>query len=354
MLLAPVLAFASLESGLRLAGYGHDLAARRAVRASQRVPGAEFGTGELNITNEFCLWSLRPGAQPAPGEFVNAEGLRGPLVPDTRREGVARVLVLGESALFGYRLPYADTLVGRLPALLAEHGVQAEVINAAVNGQTVWQGHARYVHELRGKQPDVVVAAFGTVNEHRVAECSDEARLAELRGAHGLLASTARALRQHSRSVLLFESLCGSESEVLSIDPDSEKPGYLRRVGSLEFPGLRRVSLESFRRGLTALTQAVTDDGIPLLLISMPRMPYAEEFAPVLEAYTEALTDVASALHVPVVPARERLAEAAPDNESARAYFLPGDGFHPSARGHRFVAELLAEPLAEALQQRGP
>ncbi|HEY3174214.1 MAG TPA: GDSL-type esterase/lipase family protein [Candidatus Polarisedimenticolia bacterium] len=87
---------------------------------------------------------------------LNSMGLRDRDYPIPRPPGRARLLVLGDSMVFGVGLPPEATLPGRLSELLAP----AEVINAGVFGYNLTQEISLLRDVGLKYQPDVVVSCF--------------------------------------------------------------------------------------------------------------------------------------------------------------------------------------------------
>lgn len=110
-------------------------------------------------------WRLRPGIDAewfgAPVS-INAAGLRGAPPANPRVPGAERVLVLGDSVVFGFRIGEGEgTLPERLQAdLRAATGRPVEVLNAGVGGWSPWQEDAWL--RARGDElaPDVVILGF--------------------------------------------------------------------------------------------------------------------------------------------------------------------------------------------------
>jgi acyl-CoA thioesterase-1 len=71
-----------------------------------------------------------------------------------------RILALGDSLTAGYGLPPEHALPVRLQAKLKQDGVEAEVINAGVSGDTSAGGLARLDWSLADK-PDIVIVELG-------------------------------------------------------------------------------------------------------------------------------------------------------------------------------------------------
>jgi hypothetical protein len=114
-------------------------------------------------------WAHEPGAhdryvgpRPWPVEFsaevsINSLGLRGPEIPP-RVPGEQRILVLGDSMVAGFEVPYEDTFVALLQDDLTRRlGHTVRVINAGVRGYGTDQSYLYYTDRGRKLQPDIVV-----------------------------------------------------------------------------------------------------------------------------------------------------------------------------------------------------
>jgi lysophospholipase L1-like esterase len=110
-------------------------------------------------------WKLRPGSRGQWGEVevqINRNGLRGPEIPQERHGTALRILYLGDSVTFGYRLPRYDMAFPYVVEKLLEndHGVEVETINAGVGGYSPWQHDAFLRADGVKYQPDVVLVGF--------------------------------------------------------------------------------------------------------------------------------------------------------------------------------------------------
>lgn len=109
-------------------------------------------------------WKLRPGAEDQWGGVtvkINDQGLRGPAYDYEKPEGVRRVLCLGDSVTFGFRLANdSDTYPAQLESVLRSGGEQVQVINAGVDGYSPWQEKLFLEQTGIRYQPDLVVVGF--------------------------------------------------------------------------------------------------------------------------------------------------------------------------------------------------
>lgn len=71
-----------------------------------------------------------------------------------------RILTLGDSLTAGYGLIEADSFPAQLQAALTERGIDVDVLNSGVSGDTTSAGRARLAWAL-SDQPDVVIVELG-------------------------------------------------------------------------------------------------------------------------------------------------------------------------------------------------
>jgi len=140
-------------------------------------------TDSRNVTifegDPLLFWRVRPNLDRVIWDYTvvstNEQGLRhlGPI--GSKREGSIRIVTLGDSVTFGYRIPVVfpdkpdDYDHSALPYPLAmEQDLRAanperdiEVVDLAVPGFTSHQGLAWLRAEIEELEPDLVIACFG-------------------------------------------------------------------------------------------------------------------------------------------------------------------------------------------------
>jgi len=150
------------------------------VSSPQQLDGF---TDSENVTifegDPLVFWRVKPNLDRVVWDFTvvstNEQGLRheGPIGP--KREGSVRIITLGDSVTFGYRIPVVfpdkpdDYDHSALPYPLAmERDLRVanpdrdiEVIDLAVPGYTSHQGLAWLRTEIERLKPDLVIACFG-------------------------------------------------------------------------------------------------------------------------------------------------------------------------------------------------
>ena len=301
----------------------------------------------LHQIDPRTLWSPRPGAEVPWGddERVGAQGFRG---RDPDPEARPRVLALGDSSTFGYGVRGEETWAARLETALARELPRAQVVNGGLIGSTIEQGWQRYLAVRERWRPDVVVLAFGAINEHWPSSGLDDAsKLAQLRQAGGArrpspLARLRAELRIVQLAAWVADQPRGGRGGLLQERAQSGA----RDVGTYLEPGyLRRVSPEQFEAALERFRAALAADGACTVLLRMPRRVATEEERPAVLDYDPRLADFAARTGTPLVDAHEDF-RAAPDGEAA----LFVDPYHPSALGHERLARQLLPAVRGCLE----
>lgn len=143
---------ACLEVGMRY--FGHHI-----------LPAGEWITiGKITQHISPYGFGLRPGSRQLSivgGSYsvkatINSQGLRDDVHPLARRDGIRRILLLGDSFMFGTGVAQNETLAARLEQMIA--GV--EVINAGVPGYDLGMEYLYYRHEGVRFRPDLILIAF--------------------------------------------------------------------------------------------------------------------------------------------------------------------------------------------------
>ena len=313
----------------------------------------------LHRMDPDCLWTPQPLAVIpwSPGESVNAHTYRGPLLKLTHKTPPLRIAFLGDSSTFGWGIDFDQTYAAQCAASLNEAGIPTEPLNAGVIGYTILQGLSRYRALVRDYKPDVVVLAFGAVNDHYAAPSreSDHEKMQKLTGESAGLGRTARWLRENLRVAHLVDSMrferSGGMKALRKRYRESRRREFasLAEVGQKDYAGVRRISLPEYRRYLEELVTEIRADGARVALLSMPRKITAEDSAPILVEYSYATEAAATRLQIPLIDVRTHLRSYGEVYESS--LFL--DNWHPRPKGHELIAEDLLPLLTSIAAERG-
>lgn len=85
-------------------------------------------------------------------------------------QATSRILIFGDSLTAGYRLKANEALPAQLQNKLKAHGLDVEVINGGVSGDTTAGGANRIAWTLKKHKPDVVLVALGSNDMLRAIE----------------------------------------------------------------------------------------------------------------------------------------------------------------------------------------
>jgi lysophospholipase L1-like esterase len=312
-----------------------------------RAQDEELRSAEgMHRFNPSWFWEPRPGAAVAGcgGERINDAGFRGPLRSQARLAGVRRIVTLGDSSTFGMGVCANETFSAQLESSIRG----TEVLNFGVIGFTAFQGAKLFSTRATRYRPDLVLVAFGAVDELLPAIDHDvDAKFAIT--SRSSTAATRWADRLGKlRSFQLMEWLirpATPRSDQLIKETEDNWQAW--NHGRADYR--RTQTVPSFERSLTEIVTAVKRANASVIFIVPPRRTAVEIRWPWAMEYVEATARVAAALHVPIVDVRSAFRSAP---ESDRTLFV--DDYHPSRDGHRLYAQIIAESIRDVSRDLVP
>ncbi len=312
------------------------LAAPQQRAAFLEAPGERAFRGD-----PLLVWALKPNLDRVVWNLTlvstNSQGLRYPREVGPRNPRGFRVLCLGDSVTFGFRVPRVIPRAPRefnpaakpYPALVEEAlraanpGEDIEVIPLAVPGYTSHQGLAWLARDLERLSPDVVTACFGWNDINRRAR-TDRQAISMSRTA----VATRRVLSQSQLAVRMGMLV----RRLLPPPRPSAGGGDVMRVPSNEYV-----------ENLLAMARLGRSRGVDTVLIGpvyrdrLAHPPEGDE----ISLHRRALKAAAAAAEVPYLEIPELTEDAYPANAS-----LFEEHIHPNFKGHRLMAERLLRFLA--------
>ncbi len=105
------------------------------------------------------FYTLEKGEGYPPSEETNVDGLRDATRPVETREGLTRVVILGDSVTYGHGVDASQAFPQVLERKLREDGRDIEVFNMGLPGWSTRQERIAYERIARKYKPDVVVLA---------------------------------------------------------------------------------------------------------------------------------------------------------------------------------------------------
>lgn len=293
------------------------------------------------IADPLLFWRLRPNLKEVFWDFTvistNSQGVRhdGEIKP--KPSGAFRIVCLGDSVTFGFRVPLAfpdrphdyDRDLLPYPLLLERQlretnpGKLIDVISLAVPAYTTYQGLNLLQRDIDFLKPDVVTACFGW-NDVCLRPVPDRQAMPVDR-AHVI----ARSLMCHSQALIHFSQWRQSRK------PQADHPN----AG----PPVPRVSQQDYVANLLEISRIALAHGDQAVLIA-PVYRDARSNPPeaaLIRDYRNALREAAQARAIPYLQIEELTETNYPANDQ-----LFGEGVHPNAAGHRIMARELLTFLA--------
>ncbi len=297
--------------------------------------------GEL-IPDKAQLWTMpSEGFVTLAGipNRINSRGFRGPEFEDRPAPCTARMLVVGDSSVYGHGAPDGWAFAELAPTLLSREqtrGLAVEVINGAVPGYSTYQTIMRLDLYGWALEPDLLVIGNLWSDHTRVAAPDREFYEAPVTPPAAWTA--AATVLRHSALFRL------ATRQIVS-------PRYIYFEGS---PDARvyRVSPDEYAANLDHMISEAEARRIQVILVVMPHSEdmlrmmddwHAQSAAARVEFAADhraALRAVAARHDVPLVDF------SIPFAETAHSLFI--DGVHPTVEGHAIMARHLADTLAGA------
>ncbi len=305
-------------------------------RSLEAFPG-EADPNEPNMVGDIVTgWRARVGGQRSfgipGGTFVNSRGLRGGELPIPKPAGIRRVLLVGDSTVFGVLVADGDTFAYRVQVALQQIDPNITVLNAGTPGWSSWQARRALDDRLLDYEPDLLVIATLWSDAQRTSRSDADrfpATLPVLDQSRAFL-----ILREWVREVRYGGAM---ERVWVGLQPPRESPAPSSRPPE---PAEIRVPLPDYEANLAAMARMVADRGGSAAYLVLPcvRDPAAGIVGDFRDDYRAAMRRAAASSGAPIA-----------DTPAAFVGTDPGqmflDDVHPTVAGHAKVAEVLARTL---------
>lgn len=292
----------------------------------------EHAATEVFEEDPDLFWRLR---EDAPGLRVNQHRLRGYWPAKAKGEGELRIACVGDSCSFGTNVRYEETYGMQLEWLLAEArpDLLVTTVLAALPGYSSFQSRRLFESKVQSFEPDWTLIYCGAWNDYVPAMGASDAER------HGQ-AHSSRLLRLWNQS---------------KSKPKHSREEYLAGMKSGDYLEGPRVPLAAFRANLLELIRSAKKSGRTLLIV--PPVPAEDrDEHPAGKKYWDAIRAIASETQTPLVDGQalfDRALERVPKdwrtNPSSGLSIAFTDWIHPSALGHRWLAQALAAELIPEL-----
>lgn len=278
--------------------------------------------------NYKWFWEPNPGATFC-NERLNEEGYRGPIVP--KKKGTAtRIVTFGDSSTMGFDVTDAECWPRQVETQLRAMNKNVEVLNLGCVGYTAFHGELVYKGKGAAYSPDIVILAFGAINESFLADGG-----LALPEKAAVFSSFQYQLKSELSRFVIFRWLQNGRAPAA---PPAAKPAH-------------NLSPDQFEHSLVEIISLQKKAGGAAVLVSPPRRRRVELETPVTLEYTERIERVAAERKVPLADSYHFFRAREPEYNNltvappADPWYL--DSVHPSADGHREYARLIVKLLIE-------
>jgi len=310
------------------------------VTPQQKAQVADAKQATIFEGDPLLLWRLKPNLDHVVWDFTvlstNAQHLRSDRPLQKKEAGAIRIVCLGDSVTFGYRVPTVwpdrpneyDRQALPYPMLLekelraANPNKQIEVVTLAVPGYTTYQGLAWLRREIDSLKPDLLIISFGW-NDASLSDVSDAAAIKTNWGA-----VTVRWLVDHSQAF-------------------AHATHWLRARAAPSATVVRpapRVSEREYVNNMMAMAQLGRQKQAAVIILAAP---YRDKVtnppeAALMQRYREGLRSASNQNGLPFLELRELTEAAYPVNLN---FF--GELIHPNDMGHRLITLELLKLMAQ-------
>jgi lysophospholipase L1-like esterase len=284
---------------------------------------------------------------------INADGFRGELVSHSRTSGMQRLLFLGDSIGFGYGVAEDHVTAHVVTALLNQRGQPTEFINTSVPAYNTEQEVATLKRSGIAYQPDWVIVQVCW------NDIADKSKVTV--NAHGWLVSAATTATEREAPVGFWESPRGydirnrvkrfrllyvASQGVSALRALTSPPPESRMREEVLLGKQTDRTVQGWKRlgaALHELHDLAQQHRFRVLLVAYP-IPYALERSFPHSSYPTTLAQLARHEGFPLIDLNESYRSAYRGHTSL---FIPYDGDHPNAQGHRLAAEQIARFMLE-------
>jgi lysophospholipase L1-like esterase len=339
----PYLCFLSLlallEIGVRLTRPHISSLDLFVVTSQQKAQVADPTHSTIFEGDPLLLWRLKPNLKNAIWDFTvlstNAQHLRADRPLETKRPGTLRIVCVGDSVTFGYRVPvvWPDKPTEYAPdwlpyPMLLEKSLRAanpdrdiEVIDLAVPGYSSHQGLAWLRRDIDNLKPDILTISFGW-NDASLSDVPDRQAIRT-----DWRAFCVRWLIDHSQAFAHITRWLRSGESTQTVN---SRP-------------VARVSPDEYLLNMKQMVQLGRGHGAHVVVIAAPYRDRALDAAEgeAMLSNRLALRAAMESSQVPFLEIRELTQEAYPSNEG---WF--GERIHPNHMGHRLITSELLKLFA--------
>lgn len=280
--------------------------------------------------------------------LINSKGFLGPEFLAHKPDATYRIFALGDSCTFGSGY-WKEAYPAILEELLTSRGLQQkfEIINAGIEGYNSEYVLARVKEEVVQYEPDMVLLYIGwndlmKVNPSNLSATGKYTWLAKLTDKSYLLKAYNKLLFYHLRPIFLKPEVKHSEIDVHAFDQFTPL-AFQKNLESIVSFLVQRETTPVLMTLPTVVTDGMAQEDLKNQHVFFPY--YAgtysvSKFLSLHRSYNDTIRRVATMFNAPLLDL-----DALFKVRDKRGLFW--DTMHPSEKGHRLIAEFLAERIEQ-------
>lgn len=267
---------------------------------------------------------------------INSAGIRDKEYSGHAKNGIYRILALGDSQTFGNGLELVDTWPKQLETLLNDNSIDIryEIINSGLPGSDTWQHEIIHQRMTSRYHPDAVILAFYA--NDAVVRYNPKKKNTDIKNS---LETKVRYMLKRSALLLTLRTTIQSIRQSLS-----PSHGHLQQLAVLK--GASNASIDKrwqqVDSSLSRMKILCEQEQIKLMVASLPRRDQVSGQLP-WESYHKRLQTIASRHNIPLISMLEPLQESYETH--GKELFIPWDG-HNSKVANQIIARKMAESMS--------
>jgi lysophospholipase L1-like esterase len=261
--LVPILFFLLVElllAGVNLVFPWDNLITRVGRTHSNFIAQVEFETPDDFLRDPDIFWVRQPLRGGNSGFHTNSRGFRGPEFTPQKPPDILRIICIGNSCTFG---SWVENYSALYPSRLSTHlrdsnpGKKIEVINAGVEGYTIYQMLQYWRKIIKPLHPDIITIYAG-INDviYTPFKADKDIKISPV--SCKLINYLLQFRSIHTLNAIVKRSVALLKSRELTT-PYDEKTGLQRRVSEVDYSQI-----------LLQLIQEVRQEKIKIILITAP------------------------------------------------------------------------------------
>jgi len=306
------------ELGLRVIDF------RWGARVSDNGLGPEVTA--YFVPDKNLLWKRSPDE---PG--VNEFGLVGPEISDRKQDGVARIIILGDSCA---EQDYATLLERCLNSASSPDATRYECFPLACAGYSSYQGKVIAETMAARFAPDIAVVCYGW-NDHWLAYRATDADLGRGRAMYALAAAIGKSRLVQFGKKLRYSVVGSVEGQVIDevrVSADQYRDNLLAIADAFDSDGIAVVFMTA--------PSAHNRTGVPDYLVDIQLTKSKDQALRLHRQYNQIVRDIAAEKNLNLVDL-----EAEFECETAPSGLFKKDGIHFTANGLRAISTTLCSVI---------